>query len=78
MSRGLNSPLTVTDPVDFFLSPSENLVSSIPNEILNFTRPVRDFPNNNNHSEFYLHDYNNTALQKRRKRSKYCVAGVYY
>ena len=27
--------------------------------------------NNNNNSELYLHDYNNTALQKRRKRHNY-------
>ena len=27
--------------------------------------------NNNNDSEFYFHDYNNTALQKRRKHDNY-------
>ena len=27
--------------------------------------------NDNNNSEFYLHDYDNTALQKRRKHDNY-------
>ena len=29
------------------------------------------FSNNSNNSELYLHDYNNTALQKRRKHDNY-------
>ena len=43
------------------MKPLENLTS----------RKATFFSKNGNNSELYLHDYNNTALQKREKRENY-------